>query len=168
MTDAASASTFATAGSLFVDFAKMLVPAILGAALSGYGVSRWKNREDGVEKRVDEMCAEIKSLASEASAYWLTPANDDGLYLAQSKVSATMTRVNGLLSLLSPHISEHARREVAQQASQFLRDATGDDFGVHNRPASVLKAANAVLAAAQYTVVIRKARMLDLLGKPGC
>jgi hypothetical protein len=41
--------------------AVVLAPPILAALLSGYLVTRWKGREDAIEKRLDEIIESKKS-----------------------------------------------------------------------------------------------------------
>lgn len=146
------------------DLSKTLGPPFLAAFLSGYLVSRWKTREDAVEKRLDELVSQIDAAATAAQAYWQKPPTDSEIRLAAAKVRAAIARIDGLLSALSPFLSSPANKEMVTVASQFLREATGGDFGVHNRPEDLNRSMQVLLMAAEYTVVVRRARMRDLEG----
>lgn len=55
-----------------VQIAVVLASPFLAAFLSGYLVTRWKGREDAIEKRLDEITKKIDEVATTASAYWFS------------------------------------------------------------------------------------------------
>lgn len=147
-----------------LETAKILIPPFLAAILSGYFISRWQSRESAIESRLDEVSQELKDAADLAADYWRKQPGDPGIPLLESKVLAAITRIDGLRSAIEEYVSRPARDEITQAASAFLREATGGDFGVHNRAADVERARGVVLFAAIFTVAVRRSRMRDLSG----
>lgn len=143
---------------------KILTPPLLAAFFTGYLVNRLKAREDGIDKRLDELYTEIKLAAADAADYWQTEAIAPDIKLKAAKVQAGIGRLGGLHSMLSTHVSSAASVEITKAASDFMRTATGGDFGVHNRLADVQRAALVHLQAADFAVAVRRARMSDLRG----
>ncbi|MBN9440349.1 hypothetical protein [Bosea sp. (in: a-proteobacteria)] len=149
---------------MYWEAAKLLIPPILAALLSGYLVNRFKSREDAVEKRLDELYAEIKLAADDATIYWQTEPAADDIVLKSARTLAALARLDGLRSAIASHLSVSASKEMAAAGSEFMREATGGDFGVHNRNPDILRAARIQQQASAYAVAVRKARMEDLKG----
>jgi hypothetical protein len=145
-------------------FAPPIVAAVLAAILSGYLVSRWRGREDSIEKRLDEIIEKIDEVAACASDYWQLAHTDPKVKIEGVKVRAGMARLDGLRSALRSVISASATEEIAIASSTFLRSCTGGDFGVHNRAPDILRASEILLVAASFSVAIRSARMKDMEG----
>jgi hypothetical protein len=150
--------------SYLADLLKVLGPPFLAAFLSGYLVSRWKTREDAIEKRLDELIVQIDAVANAANAYWLKGPQDSEVKLQATKVMAGIARLDGLRSTIAPFLSSAANTEIVAIAGDFLRTSTGGDFGVHNRDADLSRSLQVLLVAASYSVAVRSARMKDLLG----
>jgi hypothetical protein len=140
----------------------ILAPSFIAAFLSGYLVTRWKGREDAIEKRLDEIIEEVDKVAACASAYWQLPHTDPSVKIEGVKVRAGIARLDGFRSALHNVMSQPANREISIAASQFLRSCTGGDFGVHNRPTDVGRASEILLVGAAFCVAIRRARMQDI------
>ena len=152
------------AASAFWEIAKPFIPGLVAGALGGYLVTRWKTREDAVEKRLDELCQEVNRVAEFAAEYWQMASTDERLSLWQAKTVAAVARADGLRSLIAPLLSKVASNEIAVEASNFLREATGGEFGVQGRQRNLNQAQYVIQAAAAYTVTIRRSRMRDLSG----
>ena len=140
-----------------------LLAAIFGAALSGYAVSRWKGRSDYIEERLDELCTLVADTAEIASLYWSKDETNEA-HLEEAKVMARLIIIAGLRVLLEDFTSSATVTELRLAEAAFLRHATGGDFGVHNRVASLERATGCHHSAAQFIVAIRRARMFDLRG----
>jgi hypothetical protein len=136
-----------------------VVPAILSALLSGIWVSRWKASFDHAEKRIDDLCTEIAKLGDLASEYWITPQSDPKIPVLQARVSTGLIRISAMRVTLSQFVSGLASDRLLQLEQLLIRQATGGDFGVHNRTTSVVAAAGAQHAASNYVVEIRRARL---------
>jgi hypothetical protein len=150
--------------SLWWEPLKIVGTAAMSAIASGYLVSRWKSREDAIEKRLDELWSEIKAAGEQASEYWRMPQISPDLNIRATAIQSTIARIDGTRSTLAEFMSPRANEEIAAHAATFLRQATGGNFGVHNREAEESRAAAAQLAAANYAVWSRRARMRDLKG----
>jgi hypothetical protein len=148
----------------FEQFVLLLVPPGVAALLSGYLVSRWKGREDAIEKRLDEIIDRVDDVALTASAYWQLAHTDPTVKIEGVKVTAGIARLDGLRSALQSVMSDAANNEVSSAASDFLRVCTGGDFGVHNRSTDIGRASEILLVGAALCVAIRRARMRDLEG----
>lgn len=148
----------------YSDLAKTLLPPLLAAFLSGYLVSRWKTREDAIEKRLDELIQQIDLVATEAVAYWLRPGIHPDTQLSGAKVAAGIAKLDGLRSTISTFLSATGNDEITTVAGHFFRETTGGDFGVHNRDADIIRALSIPRLAASYCVSVRRARMRDLAG----
>ena len=144
--------------------AVILAPPFLAALLSGYLVTRWKRREDAIEKRLDEIIEKIDEVATTASAYWQLDYADPIVKIEGTKVRAGLARLDGLRSALQNVMSVPATNEISGAASDFLRACTGGNFGVHNRQTDVIRASEILLVAASFCVAIRRARMQDVEG----
>jgi hypothetical protein len=144
--------------------AVVLAPPILAALLSGYLVTRWKGREDAIEKRLDEIIEKIDEVATTASAYWQLLHTDPTVKIEGTKVRAGLSRLDGLRSALRSVMSVPSTNEISIAASEFLRSCTGGGFGVHNRETDIGRASEILLVAGSFCVAIRRARMRDLEG----
>jgi hypothetical protein len=140
-----------------------LLAAIFAAALSGYVINRWKGRSDYIEERLDELCDLDVATADIASVYWAKDQTNEA-YLQEARITATLGRIAGLRVLLESFTSTASASELRSAEATFLRDATGGDFGVHNRTANLGRAAGCHHSAAHFNVAIRRARMYDLRG----
>lgn len=148
----------------FPQIAAVLVPPVIAALLSGYLVTRWKGREDAIEKRLDEIIEKVDEVATTAAAYWQLDYTDPTVKIEGTKVRAGLARLDGLRSALRNVMSLSATNEISIAASDFLRSCTGGDFGVHNRQTDVIRASEILLVAASFCVAIRRARMQDVEG----
>jgi hypothetical protein len=137
---------------------------LLAAFVSGYLVSRWKGRQDYIEKRFDEICTAISDTANLASEYWAGDAKDEGMKLREAKIKGQLLRVAGLRVLLSPYGSQSASNEMAEAESRFIRQTTGGDFGVHNRVSEHDRVITCQCAAAELIIAVRRARLQDIRG----
>jgi hypothetical protein len=144
--------------------AKLIIPPVLAAVIGGYFVARRQARETQIEGRLDDLSKEVNEVANNASAYWRKPPTDPEVPLLADKVSAGLIRTDGLRAIVENRLSTSSKDEITQAASCFFRDTTGGDFGVHNRTEDTQRARAVILSAANYTVAVRRARMLDLAG----
>lgn len=149
---------------MLTDLAKIFLSAALAAFLSGYLVARWRSRDETTQKQLDELCHEVVSVSGVASEYWQLPAADPMMHLLSYKVMAGMARINGFVSVLSEQMSEAATGEISAAVQGFSRVATGGDFGVNGRGASLDRATQVLVAAAKLTVALRRARTRDTTG----
>lgn len=140
-----------------------LLAAIFAAALSGYAVNRWKGRGDYIEERLDELCDLIAETAEVASGYWAKNQTNDA-YLEEARITAGLARIAGLRVLLEGFTSSASVGEMRSAEATFLRDATGGNFGVHNRTADLRRAGGCHHSGAHFIVAVRRARMYDLRG----
>lgn len=143
---------------------KILLPPILAAIFGGYLVNRFKSREDAIDKRLDELYSEIRLAATDAENYWKSDPKADDLKILAAKTLAAIVRLDGLRSAIAKHMSQSASDEMAAAASDFMRLATGGEFGVHNRESDIFRAAQVHQQAAAFSVAVRKARLQDLEG----
>jgi hypothetical protein len=90
---------------MFFDIAKIVLPAVLSALLSGIWVSRWKASLDHAEKRIDDLCTEIIELADLASDYWITPQSDARIPVLQAKISSGLVRIATIRVTLSHFVN---------------------------------------------------------------
>jgi hypothetical protein len=150
--------------SIGLEASKILASATAGAALSGYWMARYKNREDSVEKRFDDLWKEISETANLAADYWVTKSDDPTIKMKAARVMAGMARINGLTSSLAEFTSEAAAKEITAESSRFLRAATGGNFGVHNRADEISRATELLPSAALFAIECRRARLRDLKG----
>ena len=154
-------SIFLTYGGIALTF---VIPPCLAAYLSGFLVLRWKGRGDYLEERLDEICQMIDMAADLAADYWTIDQQNPNALLSEAKVQAQMMRIAGLRTLLETTMSGSSAREIRDVESAFLREATGGDFGVHNRVADPFRIVTIRHSAAEFIVAIRRARMRDLQG----
>ena len=140
-----------------------LIPAILAAFLGGYVVSRWKARGDYVERRLDELCDVIGKTADLTSEYWQSNQNTTSA-LSEAKIGAGLRRISGLRVALENLLSKQSGAELRSAEQAFFREATGGDFGVHNRVADRQRVISVQHAGAEFIVSIRTARLHDLRG----
>lgn len=150
--------------SFWITFGPQIFSAILAGTLSGYLVTRWKGREDAIEKRLDELIDKIEEVADSASGYWQLHHENASVKLEGVKVLAGIARLDGLRSALRDAMSKSATEEISRASSTFLRACTGGDFGVHNRETDIARASEILLVGASLAVVVRTARMADLRG----
>jgi hypothetical protein len=141
------------------DLAKIILLAILSALLSGIWVSRWKASLDHAEKRIDDLCAEITKLADLASEYWITAQTDDKIPVLQARITSGLMRIATMRVTLSKFVIGLAEERLVDLESNFIRQATGGDFGVHNRTISQPTAAAAQHAGSALVVEIRRSRL---------
>lgn len=149
---------------MLLEILKLLCAALLSALLGGYLVTRYKSREDNVEKRLDELCDEIDRVANLASSYWQLPPSHQDVPILAAKVNAGLFKIAGLRAALSDFVSASASKEMAEAESILLRNTTGEGFGVHNRVEDLQTATQVFRTAATYTVAVRKARLKDIKG----
>lgn len=141
-----------------------LLAALFGALLSGYAVSRWKGRQEHIERQFDELCSIILETADIAAIYWAGTAADEGMRLSEAKVSAYLMRIAGIRVLLTEDISGSAVNEIQIAESNFLREVSGGQFGVHNRESDIERIARCQFAASELILAARRARLRDLRG----
>jgi hypothetical protein len=144
---------------MIFDLTKIILPAILSALLSGIWVSRWKASLDHAEKRIDDLCAEITKLADLSSEYWITPQTDAKIPVLQARISSGLVRIATMRVTLSKFVIGLAEERLIEMESNFIRQATGSDFGVHNRAPSQSNAAAAQYAGSALVVEIRRSRL---------
>jgi hypothetical protein len=138
--------------------------AVAGAIFSGYVVTRWKAREDQIEKRIDELCTATHEIASLAAAYWAGTPQDPSMNVREAQIIASMRRIAGLRVLLSEFVSRASDAEIVAAEAFFIRSVTGGDFGVHNRTADSERMLACQYAAAEMVLAARRSRLLDLRG----
>lgn len=141
-----------------------VLPPIITAFLSGYLVLRWKGRGEYLDKRLDELCAMIDSAAEFGSDYWSIDQSVTGALINEAKLQAQLMKIAGLRASLESEMSQSSIAELRRAESVFLREATGGNFGVHNRVSDLFRAIATRHSAAQFVVAIRAARMRDLRG----
>jgi hypothetical protein len=144
---------------MLFDVAKIVVPAVLSALLSGIWVSRWKASLDHAEKRIDDLCTEIMKLADLASEYWITPQTDAKIPVLQARISSGLVRIATIRVTLSYFVKGLGDDRIVNLESNFVRETTGGDFGVHNRAISQASAAAAQHAGSALVVEIRRSRL---------
>lgn len=148
----------------WITVASPVLSAIASAFLSGYVVTRWKAREDQVERRVDELCAGIQEIANLAAEYWAGTPQDVGMNIREAQIVASLKRIAGLRVLLSEFVSNAATAELEAAEATFFRAVTGGNFGVHNRTAESIRIPRCYSEAAAMIVTVRRSRLRDLRG----
>jgi hypothetical protein len=135
------------------------VTAVLSAGLSGYWVSRWKANTDHAEKRVDDLCEEVISLADLASEYWTLDQTDPKIPVLEARLQAGLMRAALMRNSLANVVRGLHNEKIVNAEAEFVRATTGGDFGVHNRKASPEAAAASQFAGSALLVEIRRARL---------
>jgi hypothetical protein len=141
-----------------------ILAAAFGAIFSGYLVTRWKTREDQIEKRFDELCQVVSDTAELASEYWQGTAQDPGMAVREARILASTRRIAGLRVLLIDHVSAAALTEIQAAESAFLREVSGGQFGVHNRVPDFQRIISTRSAGVELILTARRARLRDLRG----
>src|SRR5262249_52108587 len=135
-------------------------PPLLAAFLGGYLVTRWKGRVDYTEKRLDELSELVLKVAELSSDYWCTDyTSSSAKLLFEARIRAGLARIAGLRALLESGLSRSGCAELQSAESDFLRETTGGDFGVHNRASDLSRMIACQFTAAAFVVNIRRARM---------
>lgn len=142
---------------------KLIFP-ILTAFLAGYLVSRWKTREDMIEKRCDQMCAAIAEISQYGQTYWLNDQAQLSDLLLAAKIQASQQSLSEMRVKLEQFLSGQSIEAIVEAEQNFQRAITGGDFGVHNRKSDVDKARTTIYAAKRYETTIRMSRMQDIKG----
>ena len=145
-------------GQLLIELLKLLVSALVSAYIAVKVVNRLKSQSDHVEKRIDDICADIRSVADLASDYWIRDASNDLLPLAV-RIQARIRLIEELRQATAAVAPELTTPPVGEASQEFLRIATGGDFGVHNRPPEIGRASDVQNAATRYIVRVRRARL---------
>ena len=141
-----------------IEFAKLFVSALVSAFIAVKVVNRLKSRSDHVDKRIDELCSEIRAVANLATDYWMREPSNELKPLA-AKIQAGIRFVEELRVATSDFAPE-LKSEMSIRASQeFFRAATGGDFGVHNRAANLDRSVSVQYVALRYVSVVRRARL---------
>lgn len=143
---------------LLLEFAKMLFSALLSAFVAVKVVNRLKARSDYVDKRIDDICSEIRSVANLATDYWIKEPSIE-LLSVEAKIQAGIRFIEELRVATSKYAPELVSEHAVKVSQDFFRAATGGDFGVHNRISSVERAVSVQHAAVRYVSVVRRARL---------
>jgi hypothetical protein len=144
---------------MIFDLTKIILPAILSAVLSGIWVSRWKSGLDHAEKRIDDLCAEITKLADLSSEYWITAQTDAKVPVLEARITSGLVRIATMRVTLSAFVKGLAEERLVELERKLIREATGGDFGVHNRVISQATAAAAQHAGSALVIGIRRSRL---------
>lgn len=155
--------TIAKIWSAIAPFSSIIVP-IFVAVLSGHFFARKKSKEDNVDKRMDELCAEIAKLGEAAQEYWSSEVAERASKGMPLRVTVHWTRVNGLRVLLEEFVSNSAREEILEADGILFKVSTGGDFGGASTAVEPERGRLCLLEAANYVNVVRSARMLDMKG----
>jgi len=143
---------------LLIEFLKLSASALISGFVAVKVVNRLKARSDYVDKRIDDICSEIRSIANLASDYWMRePANE--LLSMEAKISAGIRFIDELRVATSKFAPELTSENAVKISSQFFRAVTGNDFGVHNRAANIENAVSVQHAAVRYVTMVRRARL---------
>lgn len=138
--------------------------AVAGAIFSGYVVTRWRAREDQIERRIDELCTTTQEIAGLAAEYWADTPQAPGMNVREAQIFAFMRRIAGLRVLLSEFVSRTSHSEIVAAEAFLIRSVTGGDFGVHNRTADNERVLASQYAAAEMILAARRSRLRDLRG----
>jgi hypothetical protein len=153
------ASSWPLWGQLLIEFVRLLVSALVSAFIAVKVVNRLKSQSDHVEKRIDDICADIRAVADLASDYWLKPPAND-LKPVEARIAARIRLIEELRSATSYVAPEINSDAVLAASQEFLREVTGGDFGVHNRDQDFDRACNAQHLATRFIATIRRTRIV--------
>jgi hypothetical protein len=137
---------------------------VLSAILTGYFFARYKNREDNIDKRCDELCLEITKLGECSNSYWAAGKKIEEMAVLEARVTAGWSRVSGLRVLLESFVSESSKEEVLEAEKLMFQLTTGGNFGSKNLRADPRRARSSILEAANFCNAVRNARMHDTHG----
>lgn len=146
---------------------KLAAPALISAFLSGYLISRYRSREDNLDKRCDELCSEIDKVASLAEVYWSKSARElqEGSgTLSDATIKVKLQKIAGIRVMIEQFMSRAAANELVVEEQKLLRCITGGDFGVHTRSSDIERARTVQYVATEYLVAVRNSRMNDVRG----
>jgi hypothetical protein len=150
-----------------ISWVKTIAPALISAFLSGYLLSRYKSKEDNLDKRCDEICKEANEVAILARDYWIKSAQEvaQGVEaLLATDIKVRMLKIAGLRTMIEQMLSQSATKELIRAEQLLLREITGGNFGVHNRNLDIERARSVLYEASNFTVAVRSARMNDIKG----
>jgi hypothetical protein len=140
------------------DLVIMLVGAITTAYITVRFVNHKQFKGEHLDKRVDDLCEEIRQTAELGSEYWLV-SEDAARPIAATRIQTRVTLLEGLRHLAGRDAPELLDTEVSVQAGRYLRTLTGGDFGVHNRVPDIERAREIQRAASAYIREVRRARL---------
>lgn len=143
--------------TLITDVLKIAVGVGLSAMAAIYIVNKNKSRTDYVEKRIDDLCTEIRAVADLAADYWVKPPGND-LKVPEARIASRHKQIEEMRRQIGTAASELLSKEVDDASGEFFRCLTGGDFGVHNRGADTERARGAVYSGARFVTAIRKMR----------
>ena len=150
-------------GAFAWDVIRQLLSVGLAAWLAVAFVNRSKSRADFIERRVDDVCSEVRQVADLASEYWVKPPFEHQR-VSESRITARFNQIERTRNTLSKNVTALRDADVVRRSQAFFRIMTSGDFGVHNRTADVERASAVQHAATAYISAIRTARMRDHLG----
>lgn len=139
------------------DFSKVVVTVACSATASVYFVNRAKSKADFLEKRIDDICSDVRAVADLASDYWMKPAAND-LQPLEARISARFMYIARMVAIASKNVPELLSPPVVAAQAKFFRTTTGGNFGVHNRDWSVDRARQCQHDATNYMLELRNAR----------
>lgn len=145
-------------GQFLVEAAKLLVSAMLSAFVAVKVVNRLKSQSDHVEKRIDDICSDIRAVADLASEYWVRPPANE-LRPIEARIQARISLIERLRNAAASVAPELAAPSIEATSAEFMREATGGDFGVHNRAPAIDRATSVQHAATRYIGAIRRERL---------
>ena len=142
-----------------VDFLRLLASAIISAGLAIFVVNKSKSRIDFIEKRIDDICADIRALSDIGTDYWTKDQGQAELGPVEAKIQSRRLQIEELRAFVARDAPEISGEDVVLASAAYLRDLTGGDFGVHNRVVSLERARAVQYSGARYVNAIRKARL---------
>jgi hypothetical protein len=131
--------------------------ALLSAYIAVKVVNRLKSQSDYIEKRIDDACADIRSVADLATDYWNKPATNE-LRPTEARIAARIRLIMELRQAIAAAAPEIGSERLTEVAQDFLRTVTGGDFGVHNRVQDAERACAVQYVATRFIGEIRRAR----------
>lgn len=127
-----------------------VVTLVVSIALRRYVI-----RSDILNGRIEELCADVQSLAREGSRYWLMSAGSPGFLECEAIVFGLNHRVVAAVGYLSEE--DPAFGDLTDIELFNLSDAvTGGDFQVAGRPSDISRYMLIEARASDMAIVIRR------------
>ncbi|MFT4129984.1 hypothetical protein [Labrys sp. (in: a-proteobacteria)] len=141
------------------DLAKWVATTAAATFITIKIVNKPRIAADYLEKRTDDLCADIRAASDLASEYWQMAADDPAVKPLAVKVQTRIMLIERMRVAIASGIIELNDPSIVSAAQGFIRVTTGGEFGVHNRAVDVQRASDVHHAALSYIAAIRTARM---------
>lgn len=138
----------------YLEYLKIVVGPVSSALLAVYIVNKSKTREDHIERRIDEICNDVRSICDFSCDYW-SQDQSHKLIPVEVKIQTRimyLSRISVKASELSPELQNYHVKKLMQH---FARTVTGGDFGVHNRTSDTNRIRDIFHSANNLAVEIR-------------